>query len=62
MNAAGGFISVEFCSTASGGGRSPHTRKALKDLAEAMIKDAHEKPDGIPQFPEHLKEKMLRGS
>ena len=31
--------SVEFCSVGSGGGRSPHTVKALRDLMAAMRKD-----------------------
>ena len=37
-------VSVEFCTCGSGGGRSPHTRKALKQLFEAMQKDNEENP------------------
>lgn len=36
--------SVEFCSIGSGGGRSPHTIKALRALAEAVAKDEADNP------------------
>jgi len=36
--------SAEFC-TRSGGGRSPHTRKAILALMEAMRKDNAEDPN-----------------
>jgi hypothetical protein len=36
--------SVEFCQPFSGGGRSPHTLEALKDLAVAMERDNTENP------------------
>lgn len=36
--------SIEFCNTASGGGHSPHTFKALQSLMEAMQKDNEEHP------------------
>jgi hypothetical protein len=49
---------VEFCDTASGGGRSPHTRRALYALFEAMKKDAKEYPDGIPKYPINLAKLM----
>ncbi len=44
--------SVEFCTVGSGGGRSPHTRKALMELMEAIKRDNKESPiphsgDGI---------------
>lgn len=44
--------SVEFCTVGSGGGRSPHTRKALMALMEAIRRDNAETPinhsgDGI---------------
>jgi hypothetical protein len=35
--------SVEFCSVGCGGGRSPHTVKALRDLMTAMRKDNEER-------------------
>ena len=35
---------VIFCTTSNGGGRSPHTRKALMALAEAIEKDNKECP------------------
>lgn len=38
------FASVEFCSCGIGGGKSPHTRKALRDLAKAMELDNYESP------------------
>jgi hypothetical protein len=38
------FASVEFCCTGSGGGRSPHTRDALYELALAIEKDNVERP------------------
>ncbi|HWP61334.1 MAG TPA: hypothetical protein VN495_01910 [Candidatus Paceibacterota bacterium] len=57
---AGNVAKVEFCSTAGGGGRSPHTRRALYTLYEAMRLDAREKPDGIPKYPVGLREAMAR--
>jgi len=36
--------SVEFCTVGSGGGRSPHTRKALVALMEAIKRDNAESP------------------
>lgn len=38
------FPSVEFCSCAGGGGRSPHTRAALQALMVAIQKDNAENP------------------
>ena len=35
---------VEFCSIPAGGGRSRHTREALKNLIEAIQKDNEECP------------------
>src|SRR3989338_276290 len=49
---------VEFCDTASGGGRSPHTRRALYGLFEAMKRDAKESPDGRPRYPVGLAKLM----
>lgn len=45
-------VSVEFCTVGSGGGRSPHTRKALVALMAAIKLDNAESPipnsgDGI---------------
>ncbi|QDV59046.1 hypothetical protein [Rosistilla oblonga] len=37
-------VSVEFCSVGSGGGRSIHTLKALRDLFSAIEKDNAENP------------------
>jgi hypothetical protein len=37
-------IAVEFCTVGSGGGRSPHTRKALMALMEAIKLDNAESP------------------
>lgn len=36
--------SVEFCISGSGGGRSTHTHKALRDLYTAMERDNQERP------------------
>lgn len=36
--------SVEFCIPGIGGGRSMHTHKALRALAEAMERDNQERP------------------
>lgn len=41
--------SVEFCSVGSGGGRSPHTLKALYWLMDAMVKDNTERPIGTSE-------------
>ena len=49
---------VEFCSTAGGGGRSPHTLRALAVLYDAMVRDAKERPDGIPKYPVGLAQMM----
>ena len=38
--------SVEFCSIHCGGGRSPHTIKALRNLMKAMKKDNEQTPIG----------------
>jgi len=35
-------VSVEFCATGCGGGRSPHTLKSLKELMRAMVRDNEE--------------------
>ena len=35
---------VEFCTCGMGGGQSPHTRKALIELAKAMELDNEERP------------------
>ena len=40
----GTVASVEFCSCGSGGGKSPHTLKALRELFEAMRRDNEECP------------------
>ncbi len=49
---------VEFCNPIGGGGRSPHTRRALYALFEAMKRDAKEYPDGIPKYPVGLAKLM----
>lgn len=36
--------SMEFCAIGAGGGQSPHTREALKNLYEAIKKDNEEHP------------------
>lgn len=38
------FASVEFCCVGMGGGQSPRTREALRNLAEAIKLDNEEKP------------------
>jgi hypothetical protein len=38
------YREVEFCSIPAGGGRSQHTREALKNLIEAIQKDNEENP------------------
>lgn len=38
------YASVEFCCVGFGGGQSPRTREALRNLAEAMRLDNEEKP------------------
>lgn len=38
------MLSVEFCSCGSGGGQSPHTLGALRNLMEAIRKDNAENP------------------
>ena len=45
---------VEFCDTASGGGASPNTLRALTALYREMLIDGIEKPEGIPKFPIQL--------
>ena len=35
------FASIEFCSIGSGGGRSPKTIEALRDLFNAMLEDSN---------------------
>lgn len=37
-------VSVEFCTCCGGGGNSPHTRKAITDLIDAIRKDNAERP------------------
>ena len=37
------WVEVEFCTVGSGGGKSPHTRKALVALALAIEKDNEER-------------------
>lgn len=49
---------VEFCNPTGGGGRSPHTLRALYGLYVAMKKDAEERPDAIPKYPAGLAELM----
>jgi hypothetical protein len=39
----GRMASVEFCSVGSGGGRSPNTIRALRELAKAMEQDNAER-------------------
>lgn len=39
MSSQGDSVTVEFCSTGSGGGASPRTQKALRALFEAMVLD-----------------------
>ena len=38
------YKDVEFCTIGAGGGRSHHTREALKNLIEAIQKDNEEFP------------------
>lgn len=38
------FCAVEFCTPGSGGGKSPHTRKALIEVMAAMERDNAESP------------------
>ena len=42
---------VQFCACASGGGKSPRTRKALHDLMMAMAKDNEEYSLKSPSKP-----------
>jgi hypothetical protein len=56
----GNRSAVEFCNIAGGGGQSPHTRRALVALYEAMKKDAQERPDMIPKYPAGLAEAMAK--
>lgn len=42
------FASVEYCALGSGGGRSPHTRDAIYELALAIAKDNAERPIAEP--------------
>ena len=37
-------LSVEFCTCCGGGGNSPHTRRAIAGLIEAIRKDNVERP------------------
>ena len=39
MNSQGDAVTVEFCSVGAGGGGSPRTNKALRDLFVAMAQD-----------------------
>ncbi len=59
-NNDGTKASVEFCNTAGGGGESPHTRRALHALFDAMLRDAEEKPAGIPPYPVWLSKQMTK--
>ena len=43
-NEKGHWSTVEFCSPGSGGGRSPNTLRALRELALAIEKDNQERP------------------
>lgn len=52
---------VEFCTISGGGGRSSHTLAALLKLLEAMMQDARETNDGVPEYPLWLREKMKEG-
>lgn len=45
-----GFITVEFCNPAGGGGQSPHTRDALSALLHAMREDARKTGTGVPDY------------
>ena len=38
------MVVVEFCSVGSGGGQSPNTLAALRDLMEAIRRDNEEQP------------------
>ena len=38
------IVDVEFCSIGAGGGQSPNTLRALRDLMEAMRRDNIEQP------------------
>lgn len=58
----GNVAKVEFCHTGNGGGRSPHTRRALFALFEALKKDGIEAPEGIPKYPVGLAEQMAEDS
>ena len=40
------WANVEFCTIAMGGGNSPHTLKALRDLMDAIKLDNIEHPNG----------------
>lgn len=51
----GGMTSVEFCAIGSGGGRSPHTRRALAHLMVAMERDNAESPTASQQPTEPAK-------
>lgn len=44
MNDAPCIAQLEFCSVGSGGGRSPHTREALRNLIVAIQRDNQEQP------------------
>lgn len=37
-------LNIEFCTIGSGGGRSPHTIRALRELVLAIAKDNEENP------------------
>lgn len=41
-----GLVGIEFCTVGSGGGRSPHTLKALRELLLAIATDNEENPIG----------------
>ena len=57
---SGNIARVEFCEIASGGGRSPETRRGLMEVFKGMLIDAKLRPDGIPRYPIQLAE-MMKG-
>ena len=38
------ILDIEFCTIGTGGGKSPHTMKALRELVLAVAKDNEENP------------------
>lgn len=51
---------VEFCNTAGGGGRSPKTMVALLQLFDAMMADNTVDQSGIPPYPLHVKQEIIK--